>query len=40
RRTYEPVIAGRWPDDDSWLSQIRALTTQTVLALRTMLSEQ
>ncbi|MET3449735.1 hypothetical protein ABIC76_005111, partial [Ralstonia sp. 1138] len=30
----------RWPDDDSWLSQIRALTTQTVLALRTMLSEQ
>lgn len=38
RRMYEPVVAGRWPDDEDWLLQIRALTTQTVLALRAMLA--
>lgn len=40
RHTYEQVVAGRWPDDETWLSQIRTLTNQTVSALRTMLSEQ
>ncbi|NKA72560.1 histidine kinase [Ralstonia solanacearum] len=38
RRIYAPVVAGRWPDDEDWLPQIRALTTQTVLALRAMLA--
>lgn len=37
RRTYEPVVAGHWPDNENWLSQIRALATQTVAALRVML---
>ncbi|CAJ0808318.1 CAI-1 autoinducer sensor kinase/phosphatase CqsS [Ralstonia psammae] len=38
RRIYEPVVAGRWPDDDDWLPQIQGLTKQTVHALRAMLA--
>jgi CheY-like chemotaxis protein len=38
RRTYESVVAGRWPDDETWLIQIQTLTTKTVLALRAMLA--
>ncbi len=40
RRTYESVVAGRWPDDEAWLPQIQTLTTKTVLALRAMLADQ
>ncbi|ENZ77781.1 MULTISPECIES: response regulator [Pseudomonadota] len=39
RHTYEQVVAGRWPDDETWLSQIQTLTTQTVRALRAILAD-